>query len=80
MISNDFVAAMKALPAGEHEVVAVAARSLDSAKKFAAKHKIKKAYGAYVELSRDPEIGNATITKSLHNVLVLLSFLPSFLH
>lgn len=56
MISSDFCASLKALPAGEHEVVAVAARSIDSAKKFAARHKIKKAYGAYVELSKDPDI------------------------
>lgn len=38
------------------EVVAVAARTLASAEKFAAKHNIAKAYGSYEELASDAEI------------------------
>ncbi|XP_045114808.1 trans-1,2-dihydrobenzene-1,2-diol dehydrogenase-like isoform X2 [Portunus trituberculatus] len=56
LISSDFVASLKALPADEHRVVAVAARSIDSAKAFAAKHGIEKSYGSYSELAADPDI------------------------
>ncbi|XP_042216075.1 trans-1,2-dihydrobenzene-1,2-diol dehydrogenase-like [Homarus americanus] len=56
LISNDFVGALKALPEGEHRVVAVAARSLESAKKFASKYGVEKAYGSYDELARDPNV------------------------
>ena len=37
-------------------MVAVAARNLDDAKKFADVHKIKKAYGSYEELAKDTEV------------------------
>ena len=37
-------------------MVAVAARNLDDAKKFADVHKIKKAYGSYEELAKDSEV------------------------
>lgn len=57
LISSDFVVAMKALPAGDHRHVAVAARSLDSAKSFANKHGVEKAYGSYKELAQDPDVG-----------------------
>ena len=60
LISSDFVASLKALPADEHRVVAVAARSLQSAKAFAARHGIEKSYGSYSELAADPNIGNGT--------------------
>jgi dihydrodiol dehydrogenase / D-xylose 1-dehydrogenase (NADP) len=43
-ISQDFVNALSTYDSG-HTVVAVAARSLDSAKEFAEKHNIPKAYG-----------------------------------
>ncbi|XP_045114804.1 trans-1,2-dihydrobenzene-1,2-diol dehydrogenase-like isoform X1 [Portunus trituberculatus] len=56
LISSDFVASLKALPVDEHRVVAVAARSLPSAKAFAAKHGIEKSYGSYSELAADPDI------------------------
>lgn len=56
-ISHDFVVGTAALPKDEHQVVAVAARSLESAKAFAKTHEIPKAYGSYEELVKDPEIG-----------------------
>ena len=55
-ISHDFVVALKTLPESEHKVVAVAARSLESAQKFAAKHGIPRAYGSYAELESDAEV------------------------
>lgn len=56
LISNDFVNALKALPQGEHRLVAVAARSLDSAKSFASRNGVEKAYGSYAELAQDPDV------------------------
>lgn len=64
MISSDFVSALKGLPAEEHRVVAVAARSLQSAKDFATRHGIEKTYGSYAELSKDPDVGNANECRS----------------
>ncbi|XP_068429499.1 trans-1,2-dihydrobenzene-1,2-diol dehydrogenase [Clinocottus analis] len=55
-ISHDFTVALKTLPAGEHQVVAVAARQLEHAEEFAKKHNISRAYGSYEELARDPDI------------------------
>lgn len=55
-ISNDWAVAASTLPPNEHVVVAVAARSLDSAKKFAELHNIPKAYDSYEKLAKDPEI------------------------
>ncbi|XP_041917825.1 dihydrodiol dehydrogenase, tandem duplicate 1 [Alosa alosa] len=55
-ISHDWNVAMKTLPAEEHQVVAVAARSLERAQDFAKKHSIPKAYGSYEELAKDPNI------------------------
>uniref|UniRef100_A0A8C7STZ7 Trans-1,2-dihydrobenzene-1,2-diol dehydrogenase n=1 Tax=Oncorhynchus mykiss TaxID=8022 RepID=A0A8C7STZ7_ONCMY len=55
-ISHDFSVAMKTLPPGDHQIVAVAARSLERAREFAKKHSIPKAYGSYEELASDPEI------------------------
>ena len=37
-------------------MVAVAARKLEDAQKFAAKHKIAAAYGSYKELSEDASV------------------------
>jgi dihydrodiol dehydrogenase / D-xylose 1-dehydrogenase (NADP) len=37
--------------------VAVGARNLEDAQKFAEKHSIPAAYGSYEELSRDPSVG-----------------------
>ncbi|KAJ8247939.1 hypothetical protein GJAV_G00252320 [Gymnothorax javanicus] len=55
-ISHDFAVAMKTLPAGDHKIVAVAARTLHNAEEFAKRHGIPKAYGSYEELAKDPEI------------------------
>uniref|UniRef100_A0A4W5R223 Trans-1,2-dihydrobenzene-1,2-diol dehydrogenase n=1 Tax=Hucho hucho TaxID=62062 RepID=A0A4W5R223_9TELE len=55
-ISHDFSVATKTLPPGDHQIVAVAARSLERAQEFAKKHSISKAYGSYEELASDPEI------------------------
>ncbi|XP_064192117.1 trans-1,2-dihydrobenzene-1,2-diol dehydrogenase isoform X3 [Anguilla rostrata] len=55
-ISHDFSVALKTLPAGNHKIVAVAARILQNAEEFAKKHNIPKAYGSYEELAKDPEI------------------------
>eukprot|EP00058_Branchiostoma_floridae_P006986 XP_002592474.1 hypothetical protein BRAFLDRAFT_57457 [Branchiostoma floridae] len=50
-ISNDFKVALDTLPAEEHQVVAVAARSLERAQEFATTHTIPSAYGSYAELA-----------------------------
>ena len=58
-ISHDFTNAMLGvLPAEEHQVVAVAARKLEDAQKFAIKHGIDmdKAYGEYSALATDPDV------------------------
>ncbi|CAG0898236.1 unnamed protein product [Cyprideis torosa] len=55
-ISNDFVLALRTLPETEHQIIAVGARSMESAETFAKKHKIPKAYGSYEELCKDPDI------------------------
>jgi dihydrodiol dehydrogenase / D-xylose 1-dehydrogenase (NADP) len=54
-ISNDFVNALKILPASEHQVVAVAARNIESAKEFGEKHKIP-SYASYQELVEDSNV------------------------
>ncbi|XP_033757083.1 trans-1,2-dihydrobenzene-1,2-diol dehydrogenase-like [Pecten maximus] len=55
-ISNDFCSAMSTLPKGEHEVVAVAARKLESAKEFGDKFGAKVTYDSYEALSKDPNV------------------------
>jgi len=56
MICNDFVNAMQTLPESEHKVVAVAARSMESAEKFKAKFCVERAYEGYQSLAKDPEV------------------------
>ena len=53
-ISNKFAIALALLP--EAELVAVASRNLETAKQFAEKHNVPKAYANYEELANDPEI------------------------
>jgi predicted dehydrogenase len=53
-ISNTFAKDMKFVAKGE--IKAVAARSLDSAKLFAAQYNIPQAYGGYQALFDDPDI------------------------
>ncbi|CAL8116953.1 unnamed protein product [Orchesella dallaii] len=55
-ISHDFAVGTYALPPTEHQVVAVAARSLESAQKFAKTHSLPNAYGSYEELVNNPDI------------------------
>ncbi|XP_045122760.1 trans-1,2-dihydrobenzene-1,2-diol dehydrogenase-like [Portunus trituberculatus] len=56
IISTDFVSAMQVLPKEEHQVVAVAARSLQDARNFATKFGIESAYGSYSEVAKDPKV------------------------
>jgi len=56
LICHDFTTAMGTHPPGEHQVVAVAARKLEDAEKFASKHSIPKAYGGYKELAQDAAV------------------------
>ena len=55
-VSHDFLVGLKTLPEISHQVLAVAARSLDSAQSFASKHSIPRAYGSYEELAKDQEL------------------------
>jgi dihydrodiol dehydrogenase / D-xylose 1-dehydrogenase (NADP) len=56
-ISNDFCSALTTLPADDHKVVAVAARSEGSAKDFAELFGIPSFYGGYEKLAADPNVG-----------------------
>jgi len=55
-ISNDYVYAVQTLPKTDHQIVAVAARSLSSAEDFAKSHGIPKAYEGYIKLAQDKDI------------------------
>lgn len=55
-ISHDFVNALGTLPAGEHQVVAVAARDQSRAEEFAERFDISRAYDSYLKLAEDPEV------------------------
>lgn len=55
-ICNDFVVALSSLPKNDHNVVAVAARSQDSADSFAKTHSIPKSYQGYNSLAKDPNV------------------------
>uniref|UniRef100_A0A3Q3X8C8 Trans-1,2-dihydrobenzene-1,2-diol dehydrogenase n=1 Tax=Mola mola TaxID=94237 RepID=A0A3Q3X8C8_MOLML len=55
-ISHDFSVAMKTLPHENHQIAAIASRSLVRAKEFAKKHRIPTAYGRYEELAKNPDI------------------------
>lgn len=52
-ISNDFCSALKTLPKGEHEIVAVAARDASRAKEFGEKFGATRFYGSYEEIAKD---------------------------
>lgn len=56
-ISNDFCAALTTLPEDDHKVVAVAARSEQSAKEFADTFGIAKFYCGYEKLAADSDVG-----------------------
>ncbi|KAG1669718.1 Trans-1,2-dihydrobenzene-1,2-diol dehydrogenase [Nymphon striatum] len=55
-ISNDFSISLRNLPTEDHQAYAVGARVLDRAQIFAEKHHMKKAYGSYEELAKDPDV------------------------
>ncbi|XP_025018476.1 trans-1,2-dihydrobenzene-1,2-diol dehydrogenase, partial [Tetranychus urticae] len=55
-ISHDFTVCLRSLDPAEHQAVAVAARNIGDALKFAANHKIPRAYGSYQELANDPNV------------------------
>lgn len=55
-ISHDFVCGLSTLSKQNHEVVAVAARNLESAKTFAKTHGIVKAYQGYEALAKDTNV------------------------
>ncbi|CAL8142790.1 unnamed protein product [Orchesella dallaii] len=65
-ISNDFVSSLTTYSEDQHKVVACAARSFDSAKQFAEKNGISKAYGSYEELVKDPDV-QVTYIGSVNN-------------
>jgi dihydrodiol dehydrogenase / D-xylose 1-dehydrogenase (NADP) len=67
-ICHDFVLALKALP-GEASVVAVGARSLESANTFADKFGIPNRHGSYAELVNDPQV-DIIYVGSLHHLHV----------
>lgn len=48
--------AISLAPLKDYCVSAVASRSLEKAQKFAAEHKIEKAYGSYAELVKDADV------------------------
>jgi len=56
LISHDFVNAVTTLPASEHKLLAVAARSLESAEKFKAKFGMERAYEGYESLAKDADV------------------------
>lgn len=60
-IANDFCMALTTLSSEDHKVVAVAARSVESAKTFAELFSIPKSYGGYENLAKDPEIGENSV-------------------
>lgn len=68
-ISHDFACALSTLPVTDHKVIAVAARSLESAKKFAELHDIPQAYEGYEALAKNSDIGKSPIVHLLssHN-------------
>ncbi|ODM95224.1 Trans-1,2-dihydrobenzene-1,2-diol dehydrogenase [Orchesella cincta] len=56
LISHDFVVALGTLNPQEHIAVAVGARRLEDAEKFAKLHGIPKAYDSYQKVFEDPEV------------------------
>lgn len=60
-ISHDFVNSLSTLSDDDHQVVAVTARDLDHAKKFAERFDIAKAYQGYQALAEDPDVEVAYI-------------------
>ncbi|KAL4102491.1 hypothetical protein PRIC1_006236 [Phytophthora ramorum] len=55
-IANDFANALKGVTSEEAKLSACAARSLETAEKFAKTHGFARAYGSYEDLCADPEV------------------------
>ncbi|XP_055599859.1 trans-1,2-dihydrobenzene-1,2-diol dehydrogenase-like [Uranotaenia lowii] len=55
-ISHDFACAVSTLPKADHHVVAVAARGLENAQKFAELHGIRNFHVGFEALARDPNV------------------------
>ncbi|XP_076366843.1 trans-1,2-dihydrobenzene-1,2-diol dehydrogenase-like isoform X2 [Tachypleus tridentatus] len=55
-ISHDFACVLRSLSPLEHKIIAVAARKLEDAQKFAEQHEIPKAFGSYAELATNPDV------------------------
>lgn len=60
-ISFDFANALTTLPEENHQIVAVGARSLTSARDFAKKFDIPTFYEGYDELCKDPKVGSLSL-------------------
>lgn len=56
-ISHDFVVAVNTLSRTEHLVTAVASRDTSRSQEFAEQFEIPKAYGSYLLMANDPEVG-----------------------
>jgi dihydrodiol dehydrogenase / D-xylose 1-dehydrogenase (NADP) len=56
-ISHDWCVALATLPKDEHQVVAIAARDVGRAEKFAEMHKITKVHKTYEDLIKDVNVG-----------------------
>nr|XP_054774383.1 trans-1,2-dihydrobenzene-1,2-diol dehydrogenase-like [Lytechinus pictus] len=75
LIAHDFVASLVGHER-QHEVVAVASRSADRARKFADEFKIEKAYGSYEDLAKDTGVDIVYVasinTKHLEHCLLFI--------
>ena len=56
------------------QVVAVAARALENAEKFAKEFDIPRAYGSYKELIDDPDIGECGLEKCYFLMFILKTY------
>lgn len=57
MISFDFANALSTLPATDHQIMAVGARGLQSAREFAKKFDIPAFHEGYENLTKDKNVG-----------------------
>ncbi|XP_053673411.1 trans-1,2-dihydrobenzene-1,2-diol dehydrogenase-like [Anopheles nili] len=55
-IAHDFACAVSTLPSADHQLVAVGARGLENARKFAELHGIPRFYEGYEAIAKDPEV------------------------
>ncbi|ETN61623.1 dimeric dihydrodiol dehydrogenase [Anopheles darlingi] len=55
-ISHDFACAVSTLPEADHQIVAVGARGLENARKFAELHGIPRFYEGYEPIAKDAEV------------------------